>query len=55
MNSGLFENNVTYRLFAYKSYVYKQDLTLNNPQGLNKHKHNYFLYSYSSFFWNYWL
>ena len=39
MGSGSFENNVTNKLFVCKSYVfdknkYKQDLALNNLQGL---------------------
>ena len=38
MSSGLFKN-VTYKLLVYKSYIfdicmYKQDLALNNKQGL---------------------
>ena len=37
MNFGSFKN-VDYKLLVYKSYifiyVYKQDLPLNNPQGL---------------------
>ena len=33
MSFDLFKNNVT-----YKSYIYKQDLALNNPQGLICHK-----------------
>ena len=37
-----FENKVTYNLFAYKSHAYntyiKQDLALNNLQGLICHK-----------------
>ena len=46
MSFGLFKN-VTYKLFAYKSYdiyiyiyiyIYKQDLALNNPQELIFHK-----------------
>ena len=37
INSGLFENNITYNLFIYKSYLfniymYKQDLGFNNLQ-----------------------
>ena len=46
MRSGSFKDNVTNKLFAYKShphtyiyiYVYKQDLELNIPQGLIYHK-----------------
>ena len=43
MNSGSFKNDITNKLFTYKSYrynayVYKQDLTLNNPEGLIFHK-----------------
>ena len=41
MSSGLFKNNVTYKLFAYKSYmiyIYQDDLALNNLQGLIWHK-----------------
>ena len=37
MSSGSFKNHVTYKLFAYKSYIYicnKHDLALNNPQEL---------------------
>ena len=38
MSTGSFKNNITYKLlFAYESYyiyMYKQDLALNNPQGL---------------------
>ena len=33
MSSGLFKNNITNKLFAFK-----QDLVLNNPQGLICHK-----------------
>ena len=36
MNS--FKNKITYKLFANKSNIYKQDLALNNPQGLIIHK-----------------
>ena len=43
MSFGLFKNNVTNKLFIYKSYVfyiymYKQDLALNNQQVLICHK-----------------
>ena len=34
MSSGLFKNIDTYQLFYNKSYKYKQDLALNNPQRL---------------------
>ena len=35
MSSGSFKNDVTYKLFTYKLYIYKkQDLTLNCLQGL---------------------
>ena len=34
MSSDSFKNNVTYKLFTYKSYMYKQDLALTNPQGI---------------------
>ena len=42
MNYDLFKN-VTYKVFAYKSYImyvcmYKKDLALNNLQGLICHK-----------------
>ena len=39
MSSGLFKS-IACKLFVYKShvYVYEQDLTLNNPQGLICHK-----------------
>ena len=36
--SGSFKNNVTYKLFAFKTYMHKKDLTLNNPQVLISHK-----------------
>ena len=36
MSSGFFENNTTYKLFFM--YMYKQDLALNNLQGLICHK-----------------
>ena len=32
INSDLFKNKVTYKLFSYKSDMYYQDLALNNPQ-----------------------
>ena len=39
MSSDSFKNNVTYKLFVYKSYkMFKQDLALNNSQGLICHK-----------------
>ena len=38
MSCGLFKNNVTYKLFTYKSYNYKWDLALNDPQRLICHK-----------------
>ena len=41
MSSGSSKNNVNYTLFVYKSYIWymcKQDLVLNNPQGLTCHK-----------------
>ena len=43
MSSGLFKNNVSYKLFIYKSYMfniymYKQDFPQNNLQGLICHK-----------------
>ena len=41
MSTGLFENNATHKQFVYKSYisyVYKQDLALNNLQWLICHK-----------------
>ena len=43
MSTGLFKNNVTNKQFTYKSYIqniykYKQNLALNNPQGLICHK-----------------
>ena len=37
MSFGLFKNNVTYKLFAYKSYItymYKRNLALNDLQWL---------------------
>ena len=37
MSSNSFKNNVIKKLFAYESYMicmHKQDLVLNNPQGL---------------------
>ena len=37
ISSGLFKNNVAYKLLAYKSYLiymYRKKVTLNNPQGL---------------------
>ena len=37
MSSGLFKN-VIYKLCIYKSYMYKEDLVLNNLQGLICHK-----------------
>ena len=46
-NSGLFKNNVTYKLFIYKSYIfniyiyiYIKDLVLNNLQSLIWRKTN---------------
>ena len=43
MSFGSFRNDVIYKLFTYKSYIfsiymYKQDLALNSPQGLICHK-----------------
>ena len=41
MSSDSFKNDVTDKLFTYKSYIiymYKQDLVLNNPQELICHK-----------------
>ena len=40
MGSVLFKNNVTYKLFAYKSYMYKQDLALNKAQDNKQYKPN---------------
>ena len=37
MNIDTFKNNVIYKIFSYM-YVYKQDLSLNNPRGLICHK-----------------
>ena len=38
MNSNhSFENELNYKLFANKSYKQKEDLALNNPQGLIYH------------------
>ena len=37
MSSGLFKD-VIYKLCVYKSYTYKEDLALNNLQGLICHK-----------------
>ena len=38
MSSNLFKNKITYKLFPYKSLsIYKQDLALNNLQGLIFH------------------
>ena len=37
MMPDLFKN-LNYKLFAYKSYMYEQDLALNNSQGLICHK-----------------
>ena len=34
MNSNSFKNKAIYKLFAYKSYMYKDDLALNNHSGL---------------------
>ena len=35
MSSGLFKNNVTNKLFSFKSYtLYKQDLAFDNTQEL---------------------
>ena len=33
-----FKDKFTYKLFTYKSCIYKQDMRLNNPQGLLCHK-----------------
>ena len=30
MSAGSFKNGATNKLFIYKSYMYKQDLALNN-------------------------
>ena len=38
MSSGSYTNNISYKLFTYKSYMFKQDLTLNNPGRLICHK-----------------
>ena len=43
MSFGLFKNNVTHKVVIYKSYtyliyMYKEELALNNPQGLIHHK-----------------
>ena len=48
MRSGSFENNSSYLQNYYKSYIYiyiyiyiymiKEDLALNNPQGLDCHE-----------------
>ena len=40
MSSNLYKNNVINQLFTNKLYIYiyKQDLTLNNPQELIFHK-----------------
>ena len=44
MSSGSFKNNVTYKIFACKSYIYIyiyiyiKDLALNNLQGVICHK-----------------
>ena len=43
MSTNSFKNNVNYKLFVYKSYLiymYKEDLALNNLQGLICHKTN---------------
>ena len=37
MSSGSFKNNVTYKLFAYKPYMYEQETALDNPQELIFH------------------
>ena len=39
MSSKLFRNNVSFKLFTYKSYIpiYKQDLVLNKHQRLIYH------------------
>ena len=37
-SNNSFKNNVISYLFIYKSYVYKLDLTLDNPLGLIKHQ-----------------
>ena len=34
INFGLFQNNAIYKLFVHKSYMFKEDLALNNLQGL---------------------
>ena len=39
---NFFKNRVTYKVFAYKLYIYiyiywKQDLALNNPKGFIYH------------------
>ena len=38
MSPGLFKNNVTYKLFVYKSNIYKPDFALNKSQGFVCHK-----------------
>ena len=43
MSPSSFKNNIIYKPFIYKShifntYMYKQDLALDNPQKLNCHK-----------------
>ena len=38
MSSNWFKRKVTYKLFISKSNIYKQDLALNNSQGLIYHK-----------------
>ena len=37
MSSDWLENDITHKLFTHKSYVYmyKDDLALNNPQGVD--------------------
>ena len=46
MSSRSYNDNVTSKLFAYKSYIqymYKQDLTLNNPQTQPNNHSSHFL------------
>ena len=38
MTSDSSKDDVTNKLFAYKSYMHEQDLALNNPEGLICHK-----------------
>ena len=37
ISSNLFKNEITYKLYTEKSYMYKQDLALNNHEGLICH------------------